>query len=826
MVGLLLQSLFCLDIDSEVMHDYLREVFPGCFEGAAHAKTSKGHHYVWRRSDFCDGVDLTDCARLLQPGRFPLHLLDVHGEVPVDVKTITSTGTSGVLVVPPSPNKAWLTAPWEVESDPCVQESNLSNSELTEPMGRTEGGGQTGLSPVPDEIVQWICKNSKPSVNRRRCGGARNGMGGSGTHGGPDLDTDMPGQDPNGSITDQLFDVRWDVGIDLLTAIKLAKELLLDFGDHHGKFYKQENNGLYFKSGPSRVCPYFIRSGAARQGHYHDSNSFKLNFIRSGAIKYWCFGSSCQDEYRRQPEEVGRWMALALEAGGSHFNLDHYNSLEAKWREERQVEKATRRMAKRLSNGNLEHDPAEVHDPAEEMGEGDTGHDPAQMGKGNKVHDPAELHDLRGRLIRYLNRFFVAVKNRRPEIMELKYDEVGRHVIDFTRRPLNQHWAFHRNMKFMQNQWLCTEDRRTADRLVFEVDPAMVSPREFNMFLGLRIEREYDVAGKELDEGLIAPILELLRDVWAEGNAVVYKYLLNWMAYPLKVKRKTGVCVVVISDQGYGKGTIAHDLLGERIYGEVTNDGQGGCYAQITDIDHIVGRFNTPSCMRLFINADECSSFGGAYKQNKKFKNFITGTTRSMEAKGLDPVTISDFANVLMTSNNYDIVKVEISDRRFVILDLVNADKKPCDFFNGVHELIKGEGALHFYKYLLARDLEGFEPQDHRPVTPAARRMMASQVPLPVQFIQECAVDEHPFAPEPDRWTGQTTITSASLFSAFRAWADKNEFRDAPDSRHFAHPLTRHGLVRPNTDGDRRLLELPAPGEVIRRLKKKSLFFD
>ncbi|KAK9806443.1 hypothetical protein WJX73_007645 [Symbiochloris irregularis] len=381
----------------------------------------------------------------------------------------------------------------------------------------------------------------------------------------------------------------------------------------------------------------------------------------------------------------------------------------------------------------------------------------------------------------------------------------------------------------MKNQWLCTEDRRTADRLVFEVDPGMVSPREFNMFLGLRIEREYDVAGTQLDKGLIAPILELLRDVWAEGNDIVYKYLLNWMAYPLKRKRKTGVCVVVISDQGYGKGTIAHDLLGERIYGEVRNDRQGGCYAQITDIDHIVGRFNTPSCMRLFINADECSSFGGAYKQNNKFKNFITGTTRSMEAKGLDPVTISDFANVLMTSNNDDIVKVEISDRRFVILDLVNADKKPRDFFSSVHELIKGEGALHFYKYLLARDLEGFEPQDHRPVTPAARRMMASQVPLPVQFMQECAVNEqiqHPFAPESDRWTGQTTMTSASLFSAFRVWAEKNEFKDAPDSRHFAHPLTRHGLVRPNTDGDRRLLELPAPNEVIRRLKKKSLFFD
>lgn len=107
------------------------------------------------------------------------------------------------------------------------------------------------------------------------------------------------------------------------------------------------------------------------------------------------------------------------------------------------------------------------------------------------------------------------------------------------------------------------------------------------------------------------------------------------------------------------------------------------------DIDDIVGRFNTQSCNRLFINADECSSFGGAHKQNNKLKNLITATTRKLEAKGLDGVNVCDFANYLMTTNNDDPVRVETNDRRFVVLDIKRDRRKPHTFFNRLHNCIK-----------------------------------------------------------------------------------------------------------------------------------------
>lgn len=62
-----------------------------------------------------------------------------------------------------------------------------------------------------------------------------------------------------------------------------------------------------------------------------------------------------------------------------------------------------------------------------------------------------------------------------------------------------------------------------------------------------------------------------------------HMYILNWSAYPLQTRRKTHVCLVVISDQAYGKATVADELIGKGIYGEGM-DGQCGTYSYITDI--------------------------------------------------------------------------------------------------------------------------------------------------------------------------------------------------------------------------------------------------
>ena len=84
-------------------------------------------------------------------------------------------------------------------------------------------------------------------------------------------------------------------------------------------------------------------------------------------------------------------------------------------------------------------------------------------------------------------------------------------------------------------------------------------------------------------------VLELLLDVWtcAGGGQNVCELV----RIPPSKLEKTWVCLVVISKQGYGKGTIA-ELVGKHIYGESDRDDGLAPYVQIGDIDSIAGRFN------------------------------------------------------------------------------------------------------------------------------------------------------------------------------------------------------------------------------------------
>lgn len=503
-VGILLKTLICIDIDSHGVVAHLRSKFPEWFNQAICVVTTKGMHLIFLRTPYCEG--LTDKAQALKSAAIDACYLDKNGEVPTDLKTITSTGTAGVLVVQPSPGKRWETAPWD-----------------------------TKLNPIPDNLVCWWrshCKaSSTPSPNHR----------------GTCCQPLYHGDRPHGEL-------------DVAVAVAICYQILEARGDCSSYWHAQEGNGLYFMTGnEDRICP---------SGIVHDSNNFKLYFEDDGGIWYGCFGGKCQRH------QVGRWREEIWERS---FDEDHYSELARPYHEE---------MQKKAEDRNHE-----------------------------------MLASITSQLIKYMNHYFIVVKSSKPEVMELRYDSTGLRVVNFERRSFPVHKHVYK-LPYM-HKWLDSPKRRKVARLIFKFNQAEVRDDEFNMFLGLRIEKENAaellLPTYPTNMARVTPFLDLLHDVWAGGCNETYEYILNWLAYPLQTRHKTRVCLVVISDQGYGKGTVADELIGKGIYGEGM-DGQSGAYSYITDIDDIVGRFDTMSCNRVFINADECSSFGGAYKQNNKFK--------------------------------------------------------------------------------------------------------------------------------------------------------------------------------------------------------------
>lgn len=443
---------------------------------------------------------------------------------------------------------------------------------------------------------------------------------------------------------------------------------------------------LHYKTRGQRTCP---------NGHKHTKNCFFLNVNDDGTVWYRCLSSECKD---KPCCFLGKWKSYdwlpepeeAAPPAPRQFNI---------------VEFA----------GMLQSDTKEGSQP------------------------PTDT------TLAYFNRFFIRINGKKTEVLQVEYDEQGK-VFDFVRRnvketatqlmaaqyPLDRDG--HTALKPYFDFWLRHLGARTVKRLVFDPQNKHNEAEEFNMFVGLRIERTFDLESITLDASKIDLVLNLLYEVFADGRKELYDYMLRWLRAVVIEKRKTGVAWVIYdSAQGVGKGCFVNEFLGRLLIGG-DERGQRGVYSQISDIEKIVGKFNDLSVNRLLINADECSSFGGAYKQNNRLKNIITEPTRDWEQKGLDALVIDDYANFIFTTNTSDPVKVECGDRRFLVARPNDKYKGDTAFWDKVFAQVNDEGAAHFYKYL-----ESLPPSGNLKAMPSTDErldLMSNNIPVIALFLR------------------------------------------------------------------------------------------
>lgn len=95
---ILTQDLIVVDIDDHTYCETFENADP-TFAQTVCCKTSKGKHYYFNSTPKSIAAKMMDGARQM--------FMDTGEAFPIDIKTITSTGTGGVISIPPSPNKIW-----------------------------------------------------------------------------------------------------------------------------------------------------------------------------------------------------------------------------------------------------------------------------------------------------------------------------------------------------------------------------------------------------------------------------------------------------------------------------------------------------------------------------------------------------------------------------------------------------------------------------------------------------------------------------------------------------------------------------------------------
>ncbi len=242
----------------------------------------------------------------------------------------------------------------------------------------------------------------------------------------------------------------------------------------------------------------------------------------------------------------------------------------------------------------------------------------------------------------------------------------------------------------------------------------------------------------DIDYTRIQTILDHIKIVYCGGNEEYYEYFINWLSRMIQdpEKRPQVALVFYNEEHGTGRNTFTN-FFGECILGmELAKS--------IHKPERIFGRFNSVLAKCLLLIVEETSA------EMKKFcedlKNLITEPTITIEKKNIDANTFTNYVNIIMLTNNKDILDIDDKDRRFAIIETSDCKKGDEEYFKKLYECMKDRmNQKLFYMYLKNEVKCDWSPMDFqvkRPITKAYRRQQGVNSKNYKKYIHHIVSDD------------------------------------------------------------------------------------
>lgn len=252
--------------------------------------------------------------------------------------------------------------------------------------------------------------------------------------------------------------------------------------------------------------------------------------------------------------------------------------------------------------------------------------------------------------------------------------------------------------------WLVDPRRTQVRGLSYQPGKDVLTPDgDLNLWKGM---------GREPEEGDVSPWLDLLENNIQDEK--LRKWIIQWMAYPLQHPgKKMNSFLLLFGPSGTGKDMIIRPL--HRIYGN---------NAVMVSNQQLLSSFNSVYAAKQFIHANELKKIRADNDMiNQTIKMLVTSENIVVNRKGDPEYVITNVANLAITSNYIDCVKLDQDDRRACVVEWgahpVVDRRKDQDYWVPLVEWIDGHGANAVYDYLLGVDLTGFDPMAWAPGTEA-----------------------------------------------------------------------------------------------------------
>ncbi|MDO9267793.1 MAG: DUF5906 domain-containing protein [Methylobacter sp.] len=289
-----------------------------------------------------------------------------------------------------------------------------------------------------------------------------------------------------------------------------------------------------------------------------------------------------------------------------------------------------------------------------------------------------------------------------------------------------------------------------------------VSPDKFNLW------QEFTVEAIQND-AILNVIRYHMLEVVCSGNAELYTYLVNWIAYTFQYPAKpAGAAVVMIGEKGIGKSTL----------GQFLKALWGSHGLQMTSPGLLTGKHNAHLQNVCFLFADE-AFFSGDKAAEGQLKGLITEPSYMVEPKGVNAFEQANYLKIMMATNNTFAVPASRDERRYCVFDVSNKHIGDQSYFNALHESCASkEVQAAFLHWMLRVDLTGWRTS----MIPDSQglRWQRSQSMNTVQKWFSEALTEGNFGIDAYGEYWQTEMNRKELYDRYLVWCEgarTHEFR-------------------------------------------------
>ena len=238
----------------------------------------------------------------------------------------------------------------------------------------------------------------------------------------------------------------------------------------------------------------------------------------------------------------------------------------------------------------------------------------------------------------------------------------------------------------------------------------------------------------------IAPILNHIKEVWANNDEQDFQYIISWLANIVKFPHRLNkTMITLISDnEQVGKGIIVEWIL-RSIIG-LSISGKTG------EFENITGRFNSFIMNKIMIALDEMNNHesyrDGAFT---KFKTYITDQTQTVEVKGIDQkITIQNHVNYICMTNQAGAIKISTGDKRIAVFNCSDKYSGNRAYFNTLSKSLGGEKSADlFFTFLYNLPNEILVDPRDIPNNQAKQDMARITMEQPRKFLLEIQNGEY-----------------------------------------------------------------------------------